>query len=127
MSGRSDERDSVVGVIEDLVHSHRGGSGGEFRDLKGLGADGSIQIDKWNAALAQASYLINEPITMTTHYVVIGDLSWTQMIEPGPETFVLLKRGNDNPEPIWVLGMMSGFVFEVSGVVDQGRRHVGGL
>jgi hypothetical protein len=35
----------------------------------------------------------------------------------------LLKGGNDYLEPLWVLWMVSGFVFEKSGVVDQSRSH----
>jgi hypothetical protein len=35
----------------------------------------------------------------------------------------MLQGGNDNPEPIRILWMMSGLVIEESLIVDKGRCH----
>lgn len=62
-------------------------------------------------------------MAVTAHDVVIGNLSRRQMLKPGPQRLVLLEGGDYYLEPLWVLWMVAGFVFEISWIVDQGRRH----
>ena len=128
MPGRSDERDRVCGIaVEDLIDGDRRRSRCEPGNVKGLRADCSIHIHKRNTVFTEASNLLDEPEAMTPHDVFIGDLPWRQMLELSPQRLVLLEGGNDNPEPLRVLRMVSGFVLEESGIVDQGRRHGGTL
>jgi len=74
MAGRPNERDCVICLaFEDLIYADYSGSGSELGDRERRVTDGSIAVDEWDASLAETLNMIDEPVAVASHYVLIGD------------------------------------------------------
>jgi hypothetical protein len=74
MAGWSDECDCICGItVKDLIDCYCRPARRQPRDFEGLRADCGIQINEGNAALAQASNMVDQSEAVTAHDVLVGD------------------------------------------------------